>query len=41
MNLTQLQFDRSIHRNFSTVTKWEQELTTPSREAIDNIIRVY
>lgn len=41
MNLTQLQFARSIHRGFSTVTKWEQELTTPSQEALDDIIRVY
>lgn len=41
MNLTQLQFARSIHRGFSTVTKWEQELTTPSQEALDEIIRVY
>ena len=41
MNLTQLQFARSIHRGFSTVTKWEQELTTPSQDALDEIIRVY
>lgn len=41
MNLTQLQFAKSIHRGFGTITKWEQELTIPSEEAIYDIIMIY
>ncbi|WP_394903684.1 helix-turn-helix domain-containing protein [Clostridium butyricum] len=41
LNITQMQFAKSIHRGFGTVTKWEQELTTPSEDALDEIIRVY
>ena len=41
LDITQLQFATSIHRGFGTVTKWEQELTTPSQEALDDIINIY
>ena len=41
LNITQLQFAKSIRRRFGTVTKWEQELTIPSDKAIDDIIRIY
>lgn len=41
LNITQLQFAKSIHRGFGTVTKWEQEITPPKEEAINDIIRVY
>ena len=41
LNLTQLEFAKSIHRGFGTVTKWEQGITVPSDEAIEEIIRVY
>ena len=41
MNLTQLQFAKSIHRGFSTATKWEHDFTPPSQKALDYIIRVY
>lgn len=41
LNIIQLQFAKSIHRGFSTITKWEQELTAPSKEAINDIISSY
>ena len=41
LNITQMQFAKSIHRGFGTVTKWEQELTVPSDKVIDDIIKIY
>ncbi|MBA8967332.1 MULTISPECIES: helix-turn-helix domain-containing protein [Clostridium] len=41
LNLAQMQFAKSIHRGFTTVTKWEQELTTTSEKALTNIIEIY
>lgn len=41
LNLSQLQFAKSIHRGFGTVTKWEQGITVPSEEAIRDIIKIY
>lgn len=41
LDLTQLQFARSIGRVFGSVTKWEQELTTPSKPTLDDIINIY
>lgn len=40
-NITQLQFARSIHRGFGTVTKWEQEITTPSNNTLSDIVTIY
>ncbi|SDO89018.1 hypothetical protein SAMN04488529_101737 [Clostridium gasigenes] len=39
--LTQLEFAKSIHRGFGTITKWEQELTFPNKDSISYIISIY
>ena len=41
LGLTQLQFSKSIHRGFGTVSKWEQNLTIPKPDVIKNIIILY
>ncbi|MGL5151287.1 MAG: helix-turn-helix domain-containing protein [Clostridium sp.] len=40
-NLTQLEFAKKIHRGFGRVTKWEQGLTNPSPEALEDIINIF
>ena len=41
LGLTQLQFAKQIKRGFGTVTKWEQELTTPNEATLNYIISTY
>lgn len=41
LGITQLQFAKSIKRGFGTVTKWEQELTTPNESTLNYIIDIY
>ena len=39
--LTQLQFAKSINRGFGTVTKWDQNSTSPDPKALKDIINTY
>ena len=41
LGLTQLQFAKSIHRGFGTITKWEQNLTIPKPYILSEIISLY
>ena len=41
LGLTQLQFAKSINRGFSTVTKWEQNLTIPKSSVLKDMILIY
>ena len=40
-NLTQLEFAKSLHKGFGTITKWEQELTSPYEKNLSDIISIY
>lgn len=41
LGLTQLQFSKSIHCGFGTVTKWEQNLNSPSIKHLNEICAIY
>jgi len=41
LGLTQLQFAKQIRKGFSTVTRWEQNITVPNGKNISSIISVF
>lgn len=40
-NLTQLEFAKSLHKGYGTITKWEQGLTFPYEKNLSDIISIY
>ena len=41
LDISQLEFAKSLNKSFSTITKWEQGLVEPPKRVLNIIVKLY